>query len=455
VSEQYRGRHSIFSGLVLVLIGTLFLIQNFRHQYDLWDLFLRWWPLLLILLGMARLIDYLVAHGSAQSAPRIISGGDIFLIIAILALVATAGGLYKVRQQLGEADFWRANWGTPYVFTEQMPAQPVAANARIEISNVRGDISIHAEDRAEILVTLKKSISEFSPSTAQSTADATHFVVTDNHDGSYEIEPQAQGASENSDARRVQLDLEVHVPLHASVSATTQQGDIDAAGVLGTFEATTHKGNLEISDAGSDVTAETDHGDVRVTGVAGNVRLSGKGDEVSMSDVKGEADIEGEFYGPIHLSQIAKGARLSSKRTDFTLTALPGSLELDSGDLEIENSPGDANVSTQKNDVTIENVAGGIHVDDHDGDIEIRLAQPPREGMDVTDDSGDVSVTLPAKSNFQMDAESDSGDIDSEFSGIAQRKDNERSSLVGEAGTHGPAIHIRTTYGDIHLLKGS
>jgi len=26
---------------------------------------------------------------------------------------------------------------------------------------------------------------------------------------------------------------------------------------------------------------------------------------------------------------------------------------------------------------------------------------------------------------------------------------------VGEAGTHGPAIHIRTTYGDIHLLKGS
>ena len=454
MSEQRRSRHSIFGGLVLVLIGTLFLIQNFHPEFDLWNLLFHWWPLLLILLGVARLIDYLLAHRTPADmpAPRVVSGGDIFLIVAILALVAVAGGIYKARQRMGDADFWPANWGNPYVFTEQVSsAQPIPANARIAVSDVRGDISVHAEDRAEILVTVKKTVSEFRQSDAQSRADAIHFTIVDNHDGSFDVTPQQQG----SDSRRMQTDLDIHVPQHASVSASTQQGDVTIAGVAGTVEASTHKGDLDIRDAGGDVTVSTDHGDVRITGAAGNVQLSGKGDEVSISSVQGGVEIDGEYYGPIHLSEIAKGARLTSKRTEFSVSALPGTLELDSGNLNIENSPGAVSVSTQKSDVLIENIAGSIDVDDHDGDVDVRFAQQPKQPVNITNGSGDVSVTLPAQSNFQMDAESDSGDVNSEFPGIATHKDGDRSSLVGQAGTRGPSIHIRTTYGDIHLHKGS
>ncbi|MGB6198423.1 MAG: DUF4097 family beta strand repeat-containing protein [Candidatus Acidiferrales bacterium] len=455
MSDQHRSRHPIFGGLVLILLGALFLIQNFRPEFQLWDLLLRWWPLLLILLGIARLIDYALAHRAAvpdAPPPRVVSGGDIFLIVAVIALIAVAGGIYKARQKLGDADFWSTNWGNPYVFTEQVSSpEPLPANARIDVSDVRGDISIHAEDRAEILVTVKKTVSEFSQSDAQRRADAIHFLVVDNHDGSYEIMPQQQG----SDSRRMQTDLDIHVPQRASVSATTEQGNVDIASVGGVVEATTRKGNLNIRDAGGDVTAATDHGDVQVTGAGGNVRLSGKGNEVSVSSVQGEVDIDGDFYGPIRLSQVAKGARLTSKRTDLNVTTLAGSLEVDSGNVEIENSPGSVNVSTQKSDVTIENTTGSIDVDDHDGDVDVRFAQLPREPVNITNGSGNVSVTLPAKSNFQMDAESDSGDANSEFSGIAPRKEGDRSILAGQAGTRGPMIHIRTTYGDISLHKGS
>ncbi|MGB6430041.1 MAG: DUF4097 family beta strand repeat-containing protein [Candidatus Acidiferrales bacterium] len=454
MSEQRRGRNSIFGGLVLVVLGALFLIQNFYPVFELWNAVLRWWPLLLILLGVARLIDYLVAQraGPDAPAPRIVSGGDIFLIIAILLLVAVAGGISKVRERLGDADFWAVNFGNPYVFTEQVSSpQAVPANARIEISNVRGDISVHAEERAEILVTVKKTVNELRQSDAQSRADAVHFIIVDNHDGSFEVEPQQQG----SDSGRMDTDLDVHVPQHASISAATQQGDVVVAGVAGTLEATTHKGDLDIRDAGADVTASTDHGDVRITGVAGNVQLSGKGDEVSISSVQGEVAIDGEYYGPIHLSEIAKGARLSSKHANLTVSALAGTLELDSGDLNIENSSGAVSVTTQKSDVVIENIAGSIDIDDHDGDVDVRFAQQPRQPVNITDGSGDVSVTLPAQSNFQIDAVSDSGDVDSEFPGIATHKDDDRSSLVGQAGTHGPTIHVRTTYGDINLRKGS
>jgi len=454
MSDQRRSRHSIFGGIVLVLIGTLFLIQNFHPELDLWNLLFRWWPVLLILLGVARLIDYSLAHRAAPDAPapRVVSGGDIFLIIAILALVAVAGGIYKAREKLGDADFWSTNWGNPYVFTEQVSSSnALPANARIDVSDVRGDVSVHAENRTDIEVTVKKTVNEFSQSEAQAHADASHFAVIDNHDGSYEISPQQQG----SDSRRIQTDLDIHVPQRASLSVTTAQGDVDISGMAGTVEATTHKGDLDIRDAGGDVTAATDRGDVRVTGAAGNVRLSGKGDEVSISNVQGEADIDGEFYGPLRLSQVAKGARLTSKRGEFSVSALPGTLELDSGDLEIDDTPGAVNVSAQKSDVTIKNVAGSIDIDDHDGDVDVRFSQPPRQPVNITDGSGDVSVTMPAQSNFQMDAESDSGDVDSEFAGIETRKDGDRSILDGQLGARGPLIHIRTTYGDIHLRKGS
>jgi DUF4097 and DUF4098 domain-containing protein YvlB len=456
MSDQRRGRHSIFGGLVLVLLGTLFLIQNFYPVFELWNVFLRWWPLLLIVLGIARLIDYLLEHRSSADAPapapRMVSGGDVFLIVAIVALVAVVAGVSKVRDRLGNADFWSAKWGNPYVFTEQVSSpQPLPANARISVSDVHGDISVHAEDRTEILVTVKKTVNEFSQSEAQSRADAVHFVIVDNHDGSFEVQPQQQGW----DSRRVQTDLDIHVPQHASVSATTQEGEVNVAGVTGTVEATTQKGDLDVRDAGADVTASTDHGDVRITGVAGNVQLSGKGDEVSISSVQGAVDIDGEYYGPIHMSEIAKGVRLTSKRTEFTVGALAGTLELDSGDLNIENSTGAVSVTTQKSDLVIENIGGSIDVDDHDGDVDVRFAQTPRQPVNITDRSGDVSLTLPAQSNFQMDAESDSGDVDSEFSEIATHKDEDRSFLVGQAGSRGPTIHIRTTYGDIHLHKGS
>jgi hypothetical protein len=106
MSDQRRGRHSIFGGLVLVLIGTLFLIQNFYPVFELWNAFLRWWPLLLILLGVARLIDYLLEHRAPDApAPRVASGGDIFLIVAVVALVALVAGVHKVGQRLERRGF--------------------------------------------------------------------------------------------------------------------------------------------------------------------------------------------------------------------------------------------------------------------------------------------------------------------------------------------------------------
>src|SRR5260370_37232080 len=71
-------RRSIFTGVVLIVLGLIFLAQNFRGEFGFWRLFSKWWPLLLILWGVAKLIDRLAAQRSGEGAPPTITGGGAF-----------------------------------------------------------------------------------------------------------------------------------------------------------------------------------------------------------------------------------------------------------------------------------------------------------------------------------------------------------------------------------------
>ncbi len=54
----YRYRRSIAGPLVLIVIGLVFLLRNFGVRIPIWHWFGHWWPLLLILFGVIRLIEH-------------------------------------------------------------------------------------------------------------------------------------------------------------------------------------------------------------------------------------------------------------------------------------------------------------------------------------------------------------------------------------------------------------
>src|SRR5258708_22423321 len=82
-------RRSIFTGTVLILLGLIFLAQNFRGDFGFFTLFGRWWPLILILWGITKLYDRLAAQRSGEGAPPTITGGLIPAVkfLMVLALV--------------------------------------------------------------------------------------------------------------------------------------------------------------------------------------------------------------------------------------------------------------------------------------------------------------------------------------------------------------------------------
>src|SRR2546422_7262056 len=94
-------RRSIFTGVVLIVLGLIFLAQNFRGEFGFWRLFSKWWPLLLILWGVAKLIDRLAAQRSGEGAPPTITGGEVFFLTRPIFFGLGGGGAPWVSAEVG------------------------------------------------------------------------------------------------------------------------------------------------------------------------------------------------------------------------------------------------------------------------------------------------------------------------------------------------------------------
>lgn len=451
MSNGILRRRSIFSGLLLVLLGVLFLLHNFRGGFDFLFLLERWWPLLLILWGLTKLYDNLAARRTGQAGPPTVTGGEIFLVILVLVLASAVGGYDRFRQHGNLGDFpSHMPWEQTFDFSEEVPAKPVPADARISIRTDYGDISVHAEETSEIRIVTKKIVPGPNEGEAQERAKRIGVIITESG-GGFEVSTREQGG-------HVQVDLEVHVPKHASVTVRTARGALQVTGLAGSVTAESQRGDVEIRETGGDVSAQVERGDIHIVGAGGNVKLSGRGGEVEIADVKGEAVIDGEFYGPIRVEKAAKGARFVSRRTDLTISQLSGRFETGPGRMEISDAPGNVSLVTKKDDIVLENVTGRIHIENHGGggNVQLRFAQPPREPVDVSNMSGSIELVLPPKSNFEVNAESRSGEIDCEFDELAKQQVARQgtTSLQGKIGAKGPQLHLRTSYGTIRLRKG-
>ncbi|HTS12820.1 MAG TPA: DUF4097 family beta strand repeat-containing protein [Candidatus Limnocylindrales bacterium] len=444
-------RRSIFSGLLLIFLGTLFLIFRFDPSLHLGTLIWRFWPVLIILWGLAKLFDHLAARRSGERT-TVLSGGEAALLILVIFCLAGLGVADRIRKRHPNFDFRFDPFAEKYTRSDELPAQKVAAGSHITIETPRGSISVHVGDGSDLRVTVNKSAADSSESAADRRMDATKAVIEATSDG-FSVHPTGVG----DEGGAVTVNLDVEVPKGAQVTATTEHGDISVAGLGGAVDVGTSDGDVDIHDTASDVNARMAKGDLRVANVAGSVRVNGRGNGIDVSDVGGDATLDGEFFGPIRVRNVAKTTHFVSQRSDLTLVKMTGRMEMDSGDLEISDVAGGVKLLTHNKDMDVENVAGPLEIVDSHGDIKIRFAQPPTNAVNVTNDSGEVSLTLPGESGFEISAMTKGGDVSTEFegSGLQQTNDENVGKLAGKYGSHGPKITIATSYGTISLHKRS
>jgi hypothetical protein len=449
MSNGMPNRRSILGGLLLIVLGVLFLIDRFDPAFRLGHLVRLYWPVLIILWGVAKLIDHFLLHRDSGSRPPLLSGGEAALLI-LLAFVLTGFAFRDwLRDRYPDFDF-----EVPlahYSYSQGQDIQrAVPAGAHIVIETGRGDIKVHTDEGSHLVVHAQKAVLGSSELGAQGLLKRAEVVI-ENSGNEYRVHP----ANEGSRSARLKVDLDVTVPKNASVEVATGHGDIDLSGIAGNAVARSGAGDIALTGIGSDVTVGLQRGNAKISGISGNVKLMGRGNDVALTDISGDAMAEGAFIGAIHASNIAKTLHCVSPWADLTVAQLSGHLEADSGDVEISGASGPAKLITHNKDIRVADVLGRIDIVNTHGDVKVSYAQPPHADLSVANDAGDAEVTLPATSNFQVSAISKSGDVESQFGSqfLNTSNENDRGQITGRIGTTGPMINITTSYGTIHLNK--
>jgi len=439
----------IFSGLVLISVGVLLLIRNYRGL-DLGHILGHWWPLLLIFLGLIKLYERTFGRNAAEPGAARITGGEIWLVIGMLALLASVAAFDIGKGKIGDLGLN----GDSYPFPIDLAPKTVPANAHISIHTGHGDINVRSSADSEIRVSAKKNIHAWSEEEANRIGEHVSAEIVQNGD-TYEVRPAGFDMGDS----RISVDLEVSVPGKAALTLRTEKGDITVADMSTGVTVVDKNGDVDVRDTAGDVSIEVHKGDAKISDTKGDIKISGKGGQIEAENATGSLTVDGDFYGPIRADKISKGVRLVSPKTDLTLSQSTGHMEAGSGNVEILDAPGNLTLRTRDDNINVENASGRVKIDNRNGNVEIRFATAPKEDVEITNSSAEISLSLPGSSSFDIQADCHSCDIDSEFSGDTLKKTSAESGdshLEGKNGSgRGPKITLKTSYGTISLRRTS
>jgi hypothetical protein len=98
-----RRRRSPTGGLILIVIGAFFLLVTLHPEFDPWPIFARYWPVILIVIGLGKIWDAFLHRQNPDAPPaRRHSGAWMALIILVvlfgLALWRGRAGTYMIHE---------------------------------------------------------------------------------------------------------------------------------------------------------------------------------------------------------------------------------------------------------------------------------------------------------------------------------------------------------------------
>ncbi len=441
---------SVVGPIILVAVGVVGLLMYSGHisPGNFWSWYGHWWPLLLIVAGLALLGEW--ALDLRRPTPVRRSSGYVGILILLAILGFTAAGWNGIwgpmRGEWGDhGDNFFNFLGLPeHDFDQQVLNVQIPANAAIEIQNPRGDVSVTAGDSPNIEVQAHEVAYANSDEDAKKIfdAEAAHVTVSGN---------AVLVKSESNDRGR--LNLTIMVPKAAQVTVNNGRGDVIAAGLGTGVNITAAHGDVQLSAIQGSVQVHfsNERGDFSAHQVNGDLTADGNYNDLTLSEIKGKVMQNGEIFGDVHMESIGGPVHLHTSVTDMELAALPGDMTLDSNDLRVTGATGQVRVVTHAKDVELSQIAGDSSVENRDGRISVEPAG--NYAVDAKNSKGDVEVTLMPNAQANVEGHARNGDIVSDFA--LPISGDESKTVTGRIGAGGPRIYLSADNGDVRIKRGS
>ncbi|MGA9042029.1 MAG: DUF4097 family beta strand repeat-containing protein [Terriglobales bacterium] len=447
-------RHRSFAGpVVLIVIGTVFLLSTMGvlHWEHLGYWFAHWWPMLLILWGVIKLLEYQQAQ-RAGLRPAGIGAGGIFLLILLICfgLMATQAARFnwdELRDHINvgdDPDF--TFFGHNYSFDDQLQ-QAFPAGASLHVIDDHGAVNVTTSEDNQIHVVVRKRINAENQGDADKWNGGTRPQIMVSGD-ILTLNANTLGSGDH----RVVTDMDVAVPRKVSVVLSTRRGDISVMGRDGDAEITSQKGDVSVTDVTGKVSLNLVGSSARISQISSDVSVEGRPSDVSLDEVKGAVRLTGEFDS-LKLSKIAGPVSFKSARTDMEFTKIDGDLDMDSDDLRASDLNGPLHLSTRDKDIRLSGISGDVRLKNENGAVEIRMNK--MGSMQVENRSADIQVYLPERAAFQVEARTREGEIQSDFSDLKVSNSDDQGTASGSVGSGGPKLVIDNEHGGIEIRKGS
>jgi len=468
VSRRGTTTGTIFWGLTLIAIGALLLARNFGYGIPIWGVLVRYWPVLIIVWGLLKLVDFYRMRNDPDRRP-VFSGGEIVMLILVLFAGSAITAAANISPEFGrffdfttDFDFWDIT-GSTYRYTEhhELAAKP---GATIRIFNLYGSVDVKPVAGDQIILDVDKSVRAASQTEADERAKDFTFSIQD-QSGTYRILSNRDesvfgggdirvGIHIGNERQRYKSNLTIQVPKKAQLDLTNKYGAVAVTGLEDNESISNKFGITSLHDITGSVTVTTGYGSVVLENVSGDANVTNGYASTTLRNIGGKVNVENK-YGSVDVQDVKANAFVQNRFSVVNAQRIAGNLTVQgrNNSVDIDDVGGSVDVETSYKNLTVRNAKGAMRVANRHGGVDIEFEQSPKNDIRVNSEYSSVTIEIPAGSGFMLDAQTRFGEIDSEFDSATAAYAGRTQNLHTQQGSGGPRIVIETTHGNIRVQK--
>lgn len=447
-------RRSIAGPFVLIILGAVFLMAT-MHLVSLGrlaHLFANYWPALLIVWGVIKLIEHQRAQREGYRSSGI-GGGGVVLVVMIVVFGLMATQLEHVNWSGLHDQF---NWdngdfsdifGQSFNFNDNLQ-QDYPAGSSLKVIDTHGAVTVRPSEDNKITVVMRKRVGAENQNDADKYNNETKPTITV-IGGLVTLDAKADGAGDHP----VVTDMDISLPRKAQVVIVSRRGDVNISGRDGNVDISTQHSDTSVEDVKGNVKVNQEKGSIKIEQIVGDVHVEGRVNEVSVSDVKGGVQLDGDFQESVKLARITKTVIFKSARTDMEFSRMEGTLNLDSDELHAEQITGPLHLTTRSKNIRLEQVSGDVRLQNDNGAVEVGMRT--LGNIQIDNRNGDIQLSLPDKAAFRLDAHTRDGEIQSDFPELKVSNEEHEARASGSIGSATSHIVLNNEHEGIEIRKES
>jgi hypothetical protein len=411
----------------------------------MWSVASRFWPVLLILLGLGKIIEYFLKKDAVAIRVGEIVG--ILLLLLIGSALSKVSEIHNVSRivrelpfEIGDVPVRPGQWlGVSHAYSEEATF-PLESPLPIRIENSYGLVSITPGSDREIRVRLQKVVYG-EEARAKGIASEIHIQGSaENRGASADVKPEAD-PGKKSDAKyfvvrtnrdeltsrdyEFKTDMEIMVPKNSQIQVVSSYGEVRVSGINGKLDLSATHRSLDLRDCSGEFNVTTRYAECRLANLNGPLNVDGRGrSKIYIQDIKGNVQASNE-YSPLEISNV-------------------------DGTLNVTATEGNLRVEKVSKPVVIDARGTRVQVSDLQSSLKIKANHG---NVDLSDIASQVAMesryaTLSLKSikgNVEIDSGSDNVSADDVRGSFVLKA---RGSSVRANGIRGP-LDIRTTLKDV------